>query len=262
MHGVGQHNGTLFMKHVRTLIDAPDELSRAGVLGLLAGARYKPVVVKGGWEAVVASGKALPEIVILVLSGVSQDLATVSSKIESIAKRSKVIVLSDSCDASLVRQALCAGGSAFLPRSIAADTLRQALNLALDGKVVVPSEIVHEVFSCGELDPNPKRADGSDVLPVAPQLPGRLSPRETDILKRLVHGESNKEICRQFDISETTVKVHVKAILRKIRVRNRTQAAVWGLDHLPAVVGASLDGRSDPPTQQATLSPTGYPAAA
>jgi two-component system nitrate/nitrite response regulator NarL len=62
-----------------------------------------------------------------------------------------------------------------------------------------------------------------------------LSPRELQILRALVNGRSNKAIARELSISEATVKVHLKALLRKVRVNNRTQAAVWalnqGLDH-------------------------------
>jgi two-component system nitrate/nitrite response regulator NarL len=59
----------------------------------------------------------------------------------------------------------------------------------------------------------------------------RLSPREKSILLCLVEGDSNKVIARKIDITEATVKVHVKAILRKIRVHNRTQAAIWAMNH-------------------------------
>ncbi|MGY8684345.1 response regulator transcription factor [Bradyrhizobium sp. UFLA05-153] len=62
---------------------------------------------------------------------------------------------------------------------------------------------------------------------VAPQL----SPREKSILRCLIEGDSNKTIARKIDIAEATVKVHVKAILRKIRVQNRTQAAIWAMNH-------------------------------
>src|SRR5690242_8539307 len=110
------------MKHIATLIDAPDDLSRAGVLGVLDGARYKPTAIKGGWEAVVASGKELPEIVILVLSGALEDGAAVARKIEAIAKVSKVIILADRCETDFVVRVLSAGGSAFLPRSVGGDT--------------------------------------------------------------------------------------------------------------------------------------------
>ena len=57
--------------------------------------------------------------------------------------------------------------------------------------------------------------------------PRGLSARETVILRCLMQGDSNKLIARRFDITEATVKVHVKAILRKIHAKNRTQAAIW-----------------------------------
>jgi two-component system nitrate/nitrite response regulator NarL len=59
----------------------------------------------------------------------------------------------------------------------------------------------------------------------------RLSEREAQILNGLVQGHANKVIARSCDIAEATVKVHMKSILRKIQVANRTQAAVWALEH-------------------------------
>ncbi len=60
-----------------------------------------------------------------------------------------------------------------------------------------------------------------------------LSSRETDILSCLTNGISNKHIARKFGIAESTVKIHVKSILRKINVQNRTQAAIWALANIP-----------------------------
>ena len=62
----------------------------------------------------------------------------------------------------------------------------------------------------------------------------KFSTREIEILDCLTRGEANKFIARRFAIAEATVKVHVKAILRKIRAKNRTQAAIWARDFLPA----------------------------
>jgi DNA-binding CsgD family transcriptional regulator len=70
----------------------------------------------------------------------------------------------------------------------------------------------------------------------------RLTGRETTILRRVALGESNKMIARQFGISESTVKVHIKTILRKIRARNRTQAAIWAFEN---GIGGESSGRSD-----------------
>ncbi|MBX9823665.1 MAG: response regulator transcription factor [Xanthobacteraceae bacterium] len=225
------------MKHiVSTLILADDELSRAGLLGILAGARFRPMAAKGGWDAIVASGKSLPEIVVLILSGTMTDPEATSGKIEPIAKRSKVVVLADHCEAKLVRSAICAGAAAFLPRSISGGVLVQTLDLVLEGEIILPAAVARDVLTCAQLE-SERNASGSSDPSGSTERVGRLSSREVDILKRLVHGDSNKQISRQLEISETTVKVHVKAILRKIRVCNRTQAAIWGIDNLSNLTG-------------------------
>jgi two-component system nitrate/nitrite response regulator NarL len=224
------------MKHlVRTLIVAPDELSRAGLLGILAGSRYKPTAPKSSWDTVVASGNLLPEIVILVLDGTMTDPGPTASQIETISARSKLVVLADHCDAKVVRSVLCAGAVAYLPRSVSRSVLVQTLDLVLEGEVIFPASLAPSVFACGPIEPEQNPANGRD-RPTPTGGVSRLSSREIEILRQLVHGHSNKQISRQLDISETTVKVHVKAILRKVRVSNRTQAAIWGLEH-PSSLG-------------------------
>jgi DNA-binding NarL/FixJ family response regulator len=81
------------------------------------------------------------------------------------------------------------------------------------------------------LDHADPRATNSEALLATPEdaIAPQLSPREKSILRCLVDGDSNKSIARKFHINVGTVKGHVKAILRKIRVRNRTQAAIWGM---------------------------------
>jgi two-component system, NarL family, nitrate/nitrite response regulator NarL len=94
------------------------------------------------------------------------------------------------------------------------------LSFALDtksdhgGKAALPDENERAIFVTTE----------DTVVP-------QLSPREKSILRCLIEGDSNKSIARKIDIAEATVKVHVKAILRKVRVQNRTQAAIWAMNH-------------------------------
>jgi two-component system nitrate/nitrite response regulator NarL len=71
-----------------------------------------------------------------------------------------------------------------------------------------------------------------------------LSSREAEILHCLMQGAPNKIIARKLEVAEATVKVHIKAILRKIRVTNRTQAAMWAVAHLPA---ANMDDSAASP---------------
>ena len=78
----------------------------------------------------------------------------------------------------------------------------------------------------------------------------QLSPREKTILRCLVEGDTNKSIARKIDIAEATVKVHVKAILRKIRVQNRTQAAIWAMNN--GSLTRSASGTSPPQISDAS----------
>ena len=117
-----------------------------------------------------------------------------------------------SCDAFIKSIELMAmGGTVFPPAflSFALDTKSDQ-----GTKAALPDENERAIFATTE-----------DT--VAPQL----SPREKSILRCLIEGDPNKSIARKIGIAEATVKVHVKAILRKIRVQNRTQAAIWAMNH-------------------------------
>jgi two-component system nitrate/nitrite response regulator NarL len=106
------------------------------------------------------------------------------------------------------------------------------------GETIVPPELLfsvsvgnerHEPGDYAEASSRETNAEdeffGGDRV-----LVPKLSAREKCILRCLLNGDANKVIARKVDIAEATVKVHVKAILRKIRVRNRTQAAIWAMN--------------------------------
>lgn len=118
----------------------------------------------------------------------------------------------NSCDAFIKSIELVAMGETVFPPAF----LSFALDTKSDhgGKAALPDENERAIFVTTE-----------DT--VAPQL----SPREKSILRCLIEGDSNKSIARKIDIAEATVKVHVKAILRKIGVQNRTQAAIWAMNN-------------------------------
>ena len=80
-----------------------------------------------------------------------------------------------------------------------------------------------------------------DQEPILATDQPQLTPREKLILRCLVEGDSNKSIAKKIDSTDTTVKAHVKAILHKIRVQNRTQAAIWGMKN--AWHSRTSDGR-------------------
>ena len=100
------------------------------------------------------------------------------------------------------------------------------------GEDVLPFEVLRSI-----MDAAPQKREQSLQDNTAETLPDlkacKLSVREAQVLSHLREGATNKIIARQFDVTEATVKVHVKAILRKIGAANRTQAAMWASQHLP-----------------------------
>jgi DNA-binding NarL/FixJ family response regulator len=122
------------------------------------------------------------------------------------------VVLSADDRAETVLAAIEAGAAGFIPKTARGTTLEDALRAVLDGRTIVPPQ------AYGTLA-------GTRSGAAAPDAPD-LSPRQLDVLRLLVEGKSNKLICRNLDLSESTVKTHLAAIFRKLGVETRTQAVV------------------------------------
>jgi DNA-binding NarL/FixJ family response regulator len=127
-----------------------------------------------------------------------------------------------------------AGAKGYFPGAMTADVFIKSTELVMMGQTVFP--LAFPSFVPGLEDDHrmdePGRSDESDqARPITTDdlLAPPLSARENSVLRCLMEGDSNKCIARKIGISEATVKVHIKAILRKIRVQNRTQAARWGM---------------------------------
>lgn len=135
---------------------------------------------------------------------------------------SSSVVLADVLEWQYLIGAITAGASGYLLKDISTEALLSSLKLVEIGEKVFPTNM------CSLL------AQGSHQLMKAP--PGRnnismLSKRENEILKFLVEGDSNKLIARRLNLTEATVKVHMKSLMRKLECNNRTQAAIWALHH-------------------------------
>ncbi len=121
-----------------------------------------------------------------------------------------VAILSGSVERNDVLRALEAGAIGFLPKLLGGEAMISALRLMLSGERYLPSLILD--------------ADGS-VGDTRPPQAMHLTEREGQVLRHISIGLSNKEIARELGIQEVTVKLHVKALFRKLQVTNRTQAA-------------------------------------
>jgi DNA-binding NarL/FixJ family response regulator len=128
-----------------------------------------------------------------------------------------------------------AGANGYFADVMTCDVFIKSIELMMMGETIFPpaflsSVLVAESDHCGEAPP-PDQDNQAILVAAEHTIAPQLSPREKSILQCLIEGDSNKCIARKIDIAEATVKVHVKAILRKIRVQNRTQAAIWGMNN-------------------------------
>lgn len=135
----------------------------------------------------------------------------------------RLVVLSNDFDFDAMVGAFRAGVDGYIVKRIACEPLIESLKLVHMGEKVMPSELALGL---------PRRwARGTLPAMSQRELVTLLSDREIETLRYLILGSPNKVIAGHLNISEATVKVHVKAILRKLGVQNRTQAAIWAVNN-------------------------------
>lgn len=127
-----------------------------------------------------------------------------------------VLVISSLASAKLVRSLVDNGAMGFMPKDAPAKTLKFVVNEIMAGRKYFPVE-----YSRAEIPPAPE--DGA--FQSTPEL-SSLTPQQTRILKLICVGKQNKQIAWELSLAEATVKAHITALLRRLGVRNRTQAAV------------------------------------
>lgn len=132
------------------------------------------------------------------------------------------VILADCFDYQAMVAALRNGAHGYIVKEICCEPLVGTLQLVAMGEKVLPSQLADEL----QIRPVAFTQGGEDVAAAS-----NLSERELEILEWLIMGCPNKVISRHMEISEATVKVHVKAVLRKLSVKNRTQAAIWAANH-------------------------------
>tara|TARA_R110000737_G_scaffold246658_4_gene256979 strand:+ start:717 stop:1331 length:615 start_codon:yes stop_codon:yes gene_type:complete len=120
-----------------------------------------------------------------------------------------VAIISGTANKEVAEEVLASGAAGFLPKTLSAKSLVNAVRFMSMGEQYAPLDFLR----------------GSDDAPAHP-LTEKLSRREYEVLEGLTQGKSNKEIARDLDIREPTVKLHVKTLYRKIGAANRTQAAM------------------------------------
>lgn len=170
-----------------------------------------------------------------------------------------VIVLGEQLPTRELLSFIEAGADGYLLISeITAEALLRCLEMVMLGGVVIPrgsisiredeAAFLHDAPDLIENAPPSTPAQPMIDEPAQSLDFARLSNREQTILRKLMQGASNKHIARCFDIAEATVKVHVRSLLRKLGVKNRTQAAMWAKSYLPEISsnsGAVVTGMTE-----------------
>ena len=136
-----------------------------------------------------------------------------------------VVLLAAEVEWRTAAKAVALGARGYVPKSASEAVLRHALGLVASGEVYLPREVLTR-WTEHRPEPQPRLDDGAPVAAVG----ARLTPRQSEVLMQLTLGLSNKEIARSLGLLESTVKVHVKTILKKLPAANRTQAAMLALE--------------------------------
>lgn len=218
---------------VPTLLVEPNTLLREGLKRILAETPYRLVASAASLDEARRSWTAGGDPFLIIVDAASDHEARCNqiAQLKAESQFARVVMLVDHYDLKRVLAAFQAGADAYLIKSVSCEVLVKSLDLVMLGEAVYPSAVLNllreQANGVNEDEPEQEEEDQENP-------PRGLSVRETVILRCLMEGDSNKLIARKFDITEATVKVHVKAILRKIRAKNRTQAAIWAASHLPS----------------------------
>lgn len=211
------------MENYKVLLIDTNNLFSAGLRMLLAQSPFEVIAQSGSQEDGVSAIRAglEPDLVLFdLLDDLDGDTAEAMRRLRALRPTMRIVVLASEFSGTRLAAAFSAGADGYLMKDLSAGALVESLRLVMMGEKVFPGDIASLVTSGG--------IGKASILPVARK---GLSQREIQILRCLLKGDSNKMIARQLNITEATVKVHLKSLLRKINVTNRTQAAVWALNN-------------------------------
>lgn len=205
---------------IRVVIVDDHQLVRSGVRVLLASDPELDVVAEAtnGEEGVAAAVAADADVVLMDLSMPVMDGIEATRLLSEQRPEAKVLVLTSFAESERVKAALGAGATGYVLKDAEPEQLLAAVKSAAAGHVPIDPRVARVLL------PSPARAEAD---------PGAtLSARETEVLRLVAQGLSNKQIGRALGIAERTVKAHLGRVFRELGVLDRTSAALWAKDNL------------------------------
>lgn len=207
---------------LRILVIDDHTLFRVGLQGLLAHRGIEVVGAVGeGQEGLELADRLRPDVVLLDMRMPGMDGLGVLRQLRQNGLKMPIAMLTTSSNEQDLVEALRSGAQGYLIKDMEPDDLVVALRDIVAGKTVVAPDLAPVLA---------KVVQGESVAARDPSPFSDLTPRESEILGLLAEGQSNKAIARNLGISDGTVKLHVKAILRKLGVHSRVEAAVIAVE--------------------------------
>jgi DNA-binding NarL/FixJ family response regulator len=218
------------MDRISILVVDDHPLFRQGLRDVLRNEADIEIVGEGsnGEEAVELAHRLQPDAIILDINLPGLNGLQVARQLRAERCMAAVVMLTAYDDAEQVLHAFRAGGSAYCPKDVTPNKLVQVLRQVVQGHFVVGDLVFDRDGLQSWLDTSVEKA-GRTYVDESREAFSPLSPREMEILQYVTRGLSNKEIAQSLGISHQTVKNHMTAILNKLDVEDRTQAAVYAL---------------------------------
>jgi DNA-binding NarL/FixJ family response regulator len=206
---------------IRVLLADDDALIRSGLRALLDAEADLTVVGEAatGGEAVSRARDLQPDVVLMDVRMPQMDGVTATRQIVSWSRRPRVLVLTTFDLDEVVDDALDAGADGFLLKRATPEQLVDGIRTVHAGDALVAPAVTRRLLAAYARRRPPDRERLARAA--------RLTEREAEVLRALADGLSNSEIAKRIWVSPETVKTHIKSILGKLEVRDRTQAVVW-----------------------------------
>ncbi len=198
-----------------------NELSREGLKRLILASSVSASCSSYADVAALPVELNDPLHLVLIEADDEQQAKAAAQFVQSRLPEVKIALVCGDFSLGFLKDGVALGLNGFLTKDISFSTLLRQIQLILSGQKVLPTRSIEHLL-CADTVIAPTEWSDHDYS-------SKLSVREMGILRCLVDGDANKVISRRLNIAEPTVKVHIKAILRKLRVDNRTQAAVWAI---------------------------------
>ena len=210
------------LDRLRVMIVDDHTLFRSGLSELLERRGIEVCAAVGdGEEGCRVAAELEPDVVLLDLRMPGLDGLSVLERLAALDLQCAVVMLTTSSDERDLVTSLRSGARGYLLKDMEPEQLVDALAAVVDGETVVAPEMTSVLA---------KVVKGGALESGRPNRFSSLTPREYEILRHLAEGQSNKEIARDLGITDGTVKLHVRSILRKLEVRSRVEAAVIAVE--------------------------------